>query len=255
MPLRLDIKRKLSARSDRVKCVDLHPTEPWVLSSLYSGHLHLWNYQTQTLVKTFEVSELPVRAAKFVPRKQWIIAGADDMFVRVYNYNTGEKITMFEAHSDYIRSIAVHPTLPYVLTSSDDMSVRLWNWEQKWKNTQIFEGHNHYVMMVTWNPKDPNSFATASLDRTVKVWSVGQSVPNFTLEGSQGHDKGVNCVDYFYGGDKPYLVTGADDRTVKVWDYQNKTCVQTLEGHSHNVSAVRKEKEGVKGRREGKRME
>lgn len=27
-------------------------------------------------------------------------------------------------------------------------------------------------------------------------------------------------------------------RLVKVWDYQNKTCVQTLEGHTHNVSVV-----------------
>jgi len=26
MPLRLDIKRKLSSRSDRVKSVDIHPT-------------------------------------------------------------------------------------------------------------------------------------------------------------------------------------------------------------------------------------
>lgn len=33
----------------------------------------------------------------------------------------------------------------------------------------IFEGHTHYVMQVVFNPKDPNTFATASLDRTVKV--------------------------------------------------------------------------------------
>lgn len=37
MPLRLDIKRQLSARSDRVKCVDMHPSEPWMLASLYNG--------------------------------------------------------------------------------------------------------------------------------------------------------------------------------------------------------------------------
>lgn len=24
----------------------------------------------------------------------------------------------------------------------------------------------------------------------------------------------------------------------QVWDYQTKSCVQTLEGHTHNVSAV-----------------
>ena len=68
MPLRLDIKRKLSARSDRVKCVDLHPTEPWMLASLYNGNVHVWNHESQQLVKSFEVCDLPVRAAKFVAR-------------------------------------------------------------------------------------------------------------------------------------------------------------------------------------------
>ena len=134
------------------------------------------------------------------------------------------------------------------------------------------------------------------VDAAAQVWSVGQPTPNFTLE---GHEKGVNCVDYFVGGaqrdptsdlqaesmtisaicqgsypshallhratasgahgnamadsvarelphvgqhraagDRPFLLSGADDRLAKVWDYQTKACVQTLEGHAHNVSAV-----------------
>lgn len=44
-PLRLEIKKLLSSRSDRVKCVDIHPTEPWVLSALYNGHVFIWDYQ------------------------------------------------------------------------------------------------------------------------------------------------------------------------------------------------------------------
>lgn len=119
-PLRLDIKRKLTARSDRVKSVDLHPTEPWMVVSLYSGTLVVWNHESQvtispfhiplthtravasylihpslffliicnvdfpvwvavcvqTMVKTFELCDLPVRVAKFVARKHWVIAGA-----------------------------------------------------------------------------------------------------------------------------------------------------------------------------------
>ncbi|KAI4879428.1 hypothetical protein NFI96_017230, partial [Prochilodus magdalenae] len=264
MPLRLDIKRKLTARSDRVKSVDLHPTEPWMLASLYNGSVCVWNHETQTLVKTFEVCDLPVRASKFVARKNWVITGADDMQIRVFNYNTLERVHMFEAHSDYIRCIAVHPTQPYILTSSDDMLIKLWDWEKKWSCSQVFEGHTHYVMQIVINPKDNNQFASASLDRTIKscvvqpsadgaaqtgglmedttarcwvsqVWQLGSSSPNFTLE---GHEKGVNCIDYYSGGDKPYLISGADDRLVKIWDYQNKTCVQTLEGHAQNVSCV-----------------
>jgi coatomer subunit beta' len=110
-----------------------------------------------------------VRSAKFIARKQWVVAGADDMHIRVYNYNTMDKIKVFEAHTDYIRCVAVHPTLPYVLSSSDDMLIKLWDWEKGWACTQIFEGHSHYVMQVTFNPKDTNTFASASLDRTIKV--------------------------------------------------------------------------------------
>ncbi|KAJ8320061.1 hypothetical protein KUTeg_001648 [Tegillarca granosa] len=201
MPLRLDIKRKLSARSDRVKCVDLHPTEPWMLASLYNGNVHIWNHESQ-----------------------------DDMQIRVYNYNTLERVHQFEAHSDYIRCIAVHPTQPFIITSSDDMLIKLWDWEKKWTCTQVFEGHTHYVMQIVINPKDNNTFASASLDRTVKVWQLGSQTPNFTLE---GHEKGVNCVDYYTGGDKPYLISGADDRLVKIWDYQIfiSTCICTLVYH------------------------
>lgn len=114
----MDIKRKLTTRTDRVKCVDLHPTEPWVLSSLYNGIVDVWNHETRQLTKTFEVCDLPVRSARFVPRKNWVITGSDDMQVRVFNYNTLERVHAFEAHSDYVRCIAVHPTQPYILTSS-----------------------------------------------------------------------------------------------------------------------------------------
>eukprot|EP01147_Barroeca_monosierra_P009544 gene9544-1774_t len=235
MPLRLDIKQQLNARSDRVKCVDMHSSEPWLLAALYSGVVNVWNHETNTLIKTFEVSDVPVRAARFIQRKNWIVAGSDDMKIRIFNYNTLERVHLFEAHTDYIRCLAVHPTQPYVLSCSDDMTIRMWDWDHEWVCRQVFEGHSHYVMDVVFNPKDVNTFASCSLDRTIKVWQLGASAPNFTL---QGHEKGVNCVSYFPGGDKPYLVSGADDRLVKIWDYQSKACVQTLEGHTQNVCAA-----------------
>ena len=98
--------------------MDLHPKEPWMLASLYNGNVHVWNYESQTLVKSFEIADLPVRCAKFVVRKSWVVTGSDDIIMRVFNYNTLEKVHSFDAHTDYIRSIVVHPTHPYILTSS-----------------------------------------------------------------------------------------------------------------------------------------
>ncbi|CAF4106707.1 unnamed protein product [Rotaria sp. Silwood2] len=248
--------RKLSFRSDRVKCVDIHPNELWILATLYNGHVHIYNYDTQKLIKTFEICDVPVRTGKFVARKNWIITASDDMFVRIHDYNTLERVHQFEAHSDYIRSIMVHPTQSCILTGSDDTTIKLWNWDAQWALKQTFKGHTHYVMQIAINPKDDNSFASASLDRTIKIWQLESTQPAFTLE---GHEKGVNCVNYCSDGDKPYVVSGGDDHLVKIWDYQvrytylfigifvdkdtfylkqNQACVKTLEGHSQNVGCV-----------------
>ena len=73
--------------------------------------------------------------------------------------------------------------------------------------------HTDSVYCVAASPD--GRIVTGSADRTIKVWSIGQPTPNFTLE---GHEKGVNCVEYFRGGDRPYLISGADDKLVKIWD-------------------------------------
>lgn len=198
--------------------------------------IYIYNYQTHTVVKQVEATDQhPIRGVRFIARKQWFVSASDDMNLRVHNLNTLELVQKWEAHSHFIRCVAVHPTQPYILSCSDDMKIKLWSWDKGFQCVRVFEGHSHYVMHVTFNPKDANTFASASLDRTVKVWGLGSSTPNFTLE---GHEDGVNSVDYYMGGDKPFLVSGADDRTVKVWDYQTKACIQTLEGHTENVTAV-----------------
>lgn len=55
-------------------------------------------------------------------------------------------------------------------------------------------------------------FLTLSM-YSAQIWNLGSPEPNFTLE---AHQKGVNCVEYFSGGDRPYLITGSDDQTAKV---------------------------------------
>ncbi|KAL4582727.1 hypothetical protein LXL04_007286 [Taraxacum kok-saghyz] len=68
-----------------------------------------------------------------------------------------------------------------------------------WLCTQIFEGHSYYVMQVTINPKDTNTFASASLDRTIK-----------TLE---GHTHNISAV--IFHPELPIIITGSEDGTVQ----------------------------------------
>lgn len=83
-----------------------------------------------------------------------------------------EKVKTIDAHEDFIRHILVHPTLPIFFTSSDDSKMKQWNYEKNFECEKIYDEHVHYVMKIALNPKDTNIIATASLDKSVKVWNI-----------------------------------------------------------------------------------
>ncbi|KAK8664248.1 hypothetical protein V6N13_084046 [Hibiscus sabdariffa] len=187
----LNFEKESVKTSERVKCVDLHSSKPWILAAVYSGDVCIWNYHSQKIEKSFKVTESPVRSAKFIERENWIVVGADDGLLRVYNCDTMEMIKEIEAHTDYIRCLAVHPTLPYMLSASDDKLIKLWDWEKGWICSRVFEGHGHYVMQAAFHPKALNTFASASLDGTIKIWNMDSGSLDFTLD---AHSKGINCI-------------------------------------------------------------
>lgn len=128
-----------------MKSVDLHPTEPLLLTTLYNGTIFIWNYAKEVwlilcfiwylyyvnisqkeLYKSIEVNDNPLRCCKWIPNKNWIVVGSDDAFLRIYNVHTGEMIKKWEAHQDYVRALAVHPSKLLILSSSDDFSIKVY---------------------------------------------------------------------------------------------------------------------------------
>lgn len=51
-----------------------------------AGHVHIWSYVSQSIVKTFELTDVPVRAGRFIARKNWIVAGE---IPQLYNLDSG----------------------------------------------------------------------------------------------------------------------------------------------------------------------
>jgi coatomer subunit beta' len=37
-----------------------------------NGQVKIWNYETQADIKTFEVTDVPVRCVKYIARKNWV---------------------------------------------------------------------------------------------------------------------------------------------------------------------------------------
>jgi len=58
------------------------------------------------------------------------------------------------------------------MSSSDDTTIKIWDFEKDFVLIHTFEDHVHYVMMLALNPRDTNSFCSASLDRSIKVYLI-----------------------------------------------------------------------------------
>jgi WD40 repeat protein len=87
---------------------------------------------------------------------------------------------------------------------------------------QTLEGHSSSVNSVAFS-HDSTRLASASYDRTVKIWDASSGACLQTLE---GHSDSVNSVAFSH--DSTRLASASWDRTVKIWDASSGACLQTL---------------------------
>uniref|UniRef100_A0A0E0KI52 Coatomer subunit alpha n=1 Tax=Oryza punctata TaxID=4537 RepID=A0A0E0KI52_ORYPU len=251
---------KFETKSNRVKGLSFHPRRPWILASLHSGVIQMWDYRMGTLLDRFDEHDGPVRGVHFHATQPLFVSGGDDYKIKVWNYKTHRCLFTLHGHLDYIRTVQFHHEYPWIVSASDDQTIRIWNWQSR-TCVAVLTGHNHYVMCASFHPKE-DLVVSASLDQTVRVWDIGalrkktvspaddilrltqmntdlfggvDAVVKYVLE---GHDRGVNWASFH--PTLPLIVSGADDRQVKLWRMNDTKAweVDTLRGHMNNVSCV-----------------
>ncbi|CAG8983959.1 hypothetical protein HYALB_00008820 [Hymenoscyphus albidus] len=254
---------KFESKSSRAKGIAFHPKRPWILVSLHSSTIQLWDYRMGTLIDRFEEHDGPVRGIDFHKTQPLFVSGGDDYKIKVWSYQTRRCLFTLNGHLDYVRTVFFHHELPWIISSSDDQTIRIWNWQNR-SLICTMTGHNHYTMCAQFHPKD-DLVVSASLDQSVRVWDISglrkkhsaptsmtfedqmsranqnqadmfgntDAVVKFVLE---GHDRGVNWVAFH--PTLPLIVSAGDDRLVKLWRMSETKAweVDTCRGHFQNAS-------------------
>lgn len=192
------------------------------------------------------------------PTGTWLASGAKDNEARLWYIDTEKDsytcYAKFTGHAESIGAIALpranvsSSTPKFLLTGSQDRTVKRWDIPQsttgKKKAARAVytrKAHDKDINCIDVSPDD-TIFASASQDKTVKIWSLAEGEVLGVL---RGHRRGVWSVRFsppglnssMLGADRGgrLVITGSADKTVRLWALADYSCLKTFEGHVNSV--------------------
>jgi eukaryotic-like serine/threonine-protein kinase len=210
--------------------------------------VRIWEGGTGRELQTLPVQSALVTGAVFSPDGRLLATASQDQTVKVWEAATGqERLALHERTGPLAFSpdgqhlASVLPPDPPEVERQERLMGRN-RPPEKWavglcevragRETVGFTGHTGPVTGVAFSPGG-RLLATASQDRTARVWEVRTGREVWTLQEHAGPLTGLA-----FSPDGRRLATASEDRTVKIWDVSTGLKLLTLKGHPGPVNGV-----------------
>ncbi|KAF2259255.1 hypothetical protein CC78DRAFT_621216 [Lojkania enalia] len=229
-----------------VYSVAYSPDSARLASASYDGTVKIWDANSGECLSTLEGHSSSVRSVAFSYDSARLASASDDGTLKIWDLSSGECLSTLEGHSSSVRSVAFSYDSARLASASGDSTVKIWDASSgeclstleghsssvSGECLSTLEGHSSWVYSVAFSHNSAR-LASASDDRTLKIWDLSSGECLSTLE---GHSSWVYSVTF--SNNSARLASASDDGTVKIWDASSGEYLSTLEGHSSSVRSV-----------------
>ena len=218
-----------------------HPPEVKALAFVADGTLlsagrdhqiRVWDRDGR-VVHVLEGHTGAVEALALSADGRWLASGSADNTVKLWRFADGTPRQTLRGHMDRVYGVAFNQD-NLLASGGADNSVKLWAYQagDTWSTEpHSLDAHVNWVYQVRFSP-DGKRLASASADRTVKVWSRDGTL----LKSLRGHRAGVRDVRFAPTGDN-LLASASVDQTIKLRSLGG-TFIEILHGHSSSLKNV-----------------
>ena len=222
-----------------VLSVDYNPDGTSLVSGHNDGMVKLWSISSRDSTKVLKAIALSGHKAlvwgiAHSPDGSIFATASEDNTIKIWNRD-GKLLRTIKANQDGVRTVAFSPDGKLIASGGLDNTIKLWNLQGELLAT--LDGHNRAVLGIDFSPVTEDKtyrFASASLDRTAKIWRIEQS-QQLTIEVEaelKGHREGLRGVSF--SPDGKTIATASGDRSIKLWR-DGGTLLKTIFGHEGAV--------------------
>lgn len=223
--------RTLRGHVKEVSAVEFSPSGKLIASAGEDGEIKIWELDTGQEVATLSDVDAGWKALQFssdgrqITCWRWLRnprAGLEHT-EKTWDLRTQQIVRQRKEQLAAGAPAVTSPDGRWVVSPSwsrEEYWVKLY--DTKTQDFKLLSAHKGEVLAVMFS-RDSRWLASASRDKTVKIWDPSRRRVLHTLKGHRDH---VLCIAF--SPDGRFLASGSKDKTLKLWDVEAGTEIRTL---------------------------